>query len=97
MKRKRFRNTVFLFIVAVILVAFITRPGIDDFTDYLRKQGQLTRPPSIEYRSSGLYSTFTITYFEPVADTTQGGGSKLVAVPAQKESYTGVFGRFWKQ
>jgi hypothetical protein len=97
MKRKTFRNTVFLFIVGVILVSFITRPGLNDFTTYLDKTGQLKSPPSIEHSSSGLYSTFTVTYFEPVADTAAGGGSKIVAVPARKESYIGFLGRFWKQ
>lgn len=96
MKRKTFRNTVFLFIVAAILVSFITRPGLDDFKSYLEKSAPKS-PPSIEYSSSGLYSTFKVTYFEAVADTAAGGGSRIVAVPAKKESYIGFLGRFWKQ
>ncbi len=93
MRKKRFRNIVFLFIIAIILVAFFTRPGLEQFKDYQPSVATVKTPPVIDYENRFLYSRFTVTYYtaQPAAGEKPG-----VAVPYGKDTYIGLFGRFWK-
>ncbi len=94
----KFRNVVFLFIAAVILVAWFTRPSYDDFVKFQAdKQAQISSPPVIEFTNSFLFSRVQVTYFEKraVPVPLQGDQKAAIAVPRSKEKYLGLFGRFW--
>lgn len=97
MKRKKFSRLVFLFILAVILIAWFTKPGLEKFKTYLQEAPAVSSPPSIEATDAFLYSKYKVTYFQPaiIPDST-GRSEKKVVVPGTTETYIGVFGRFWK-
>lgn len=95
----KFRNVVFLFLVALVLTAWLTRPGASDFEEFRQSlPGAKAMPPVIESQNGVLYSIFTITYFQaqPVAVKVADSSKAAVAVPVSKEKYLGLFGRFWK-
>lgn len=94
----KFRNLVFLFIVAVVLIAWYTKPDYDDFLAYRDKQTDLPKiPPSIEFTDAFLFSQVKVVYFEPreVDIKIQGDKKAAVAVPLRTEKFIGLFGRFW--
>jgi len=88
----KFRSIVFLFIIAIIVIGVLTKPGTDAFKEYYSSQGGLRTPPVIEYTNGVAYSIFSVTSF----GITQPEGDKKLAVPVAKEKYLGLFGRFWK-
>lgn len=95
----KFRNLVFLVIVAVLIAAWYTKPDYDDFVDFREQQpSNLTSPPVIDYSDGFLYSHVTVTYFQPkeLSVKIDGGAKAAVAVPVSKEKYIGLFGKFWQ-
>ena len=94
----KFRNLVFLFIVALILVAWFTKPDYDDFMVFREEQASdLHGPPVVDYTDGFLFSQVKVTHFQalekPAVDST--GQTQTLAVPSQTEKYIGLFGRFW--
>lgn len=91
----KFRRGIFLFIAGVVLVAYFTKPSEEGFMKFIRPAVNRTHlPPVVEYQDRFLYSLVTATYVDagnPVKEN-----SRVVA-PTYKETYIGVFGRYWKQ
>lgn len=87
---------IFLLIIVVIAIAFFTKPNKDSFFDYVQKGQSFSSAPIIEEKDYFLYKQFTITFFDqlPAVDST--GKSKNVAVSSDKETFLGLFGKFWK-
>ncbi len=81
-----------LILIAAMLIAWRTRPSIDDFKAHLHKEVKIVTPPVIEERNGFLYSLFTLTQ----VDISEIGKDAPVAVVSKKEKYLGLFGRFWK-
>lgn len=89
----KFRNLVFLFVVVVILLAWFTKPDQDDFMSYYdQRESNLISPPVIDYTDGVLFSKVKVTYYKAVDAVAE---QKQVAVPAMKEEYIGLFGKFW--
>lgn len=88
----KFRTLVFLFIIAIILIGVLTRPGPDAFKEFYTKVHANENPPVVEYTNGFAYSIFSATSF--AATTTK--DNKKIAVPVVKEKYLGLFGKFWK-
>lgn len=86
----KFRTLVFLFIIIVLIIGAITKPGVEDFKAFYAKQA-IQSPPVIEYTNGVAYSIFSVTNYGITTD-----GPKQMAVPAAKAKYLGLFGRFWK-
>ncbi len=87
----KFRRIVFLFIIAALLFAFFTNPKESDFTEFIQAQAaKVSSPPLIEYENHLIYSQAAITYYNP---TTVDG---RIMAEAGKDTYIGLFGRFWK-
>lgn len=93
----KFRNGVFIFIVAVILTAWWTKPGYKDFMKFQSKQPRPASPPHVEFTNGFLFSRVKVTYFmsQVVPLKTEGDKKEEVAVPQTQASYLGLFGRFW--
>ncbi len=93
----KFRNLIFLFIIGAILVAWFTKPGLDDFNKFYHPHLSADgTPPVVDVSDKFLYSTATVNYYSPVNIRLNNSNGK-VAVPVRKESYIGLFGRFWKK
>ncbi|MBN8878951.1 MAG: hypothetical protein J0I32_15490 [Sphingobacteriales bacterium] len=88
----KFRTLVFLFIIAIVLIGALTKPGPDAFKEFYTKEHTRENPPVIEYTNGVAYSIFSVTSFTAVTTT----GNNKMAVPVIKEKYLGLFGRFWK-
>ena len=87
----KFRRLVSLLIIAVIIIAFFTNPKETDFNAFIQSGiARQSEPPLIEYNNKLLYSSASITYFQPIS---QQGQFKAAA---NRENYIGLFGRFWK-
>ncbi|MFN4315420.1 MAG: hypothetical protein ACK4E0_14060 [Chitinophagaceae bacterium] len=94
----KFRNLVFLIVVAVILTAWFTKPSYDDFMKFREKQANVAgMAPSVDYSDLVLYSQVKVTYYtaREVNLKSAGGEKPAVAVPVKTEKYIGLFGRFW--
>jgi len=87
----KFRRTIILLILAILLIALFTNPRESDFTVFIQPQiGKVSSPPLIEYESHMIYSNADITYYTPTSKDGQ------ITAEAGKEQYIGLFGRFWK-
>lgn len=91
----KFRRGVILFIIGIILVGFFTKPDKDDFIKLVQPAVNRTQqlPPVVEYQDRVIYTTVTTTYVDAANPVKEGG--RIVA-PARKETYIGLFGRYWK-
>ncbi|ANH83254.1 hypothetical protein A8C56_21750 [Niabella ginsenosidivorans] len=90
----KFRRGIILFIIGIILVAFFTKPGKDDFIRRIPPTVNPTQlPPVVEYQDRVIYATVTATYVDAANPVKE--GDHMVA-PARKEEYIGLFGRYWK-
>lgn len=90
----KFRRSILLFIAGVVLVAYFTKPSKDRFMETVQQTSGNGQPPVVAYQDKFLYTTVTATYVDisnPIREN-----DRLVA-PARKETYIGVFGRYWKQ
>ena len=97
MKRKRrFSKIFFLFIAAVVLLAIFTRPSPDAFTRAELVGKSSTMAPMIEYTNAWLYAQVTVQYYEAKVIPDTAAGSRSIVIPAAKEKYIGLMGRFWK-
>ncbi len=87
----KFRRLVFLFIAAAIVIAYFTNPQQGNLNALLQPHiSTLQVAPLIEYKRNPIYSTATVTYFNPTSVN-----GRFVAA-AHKEQYIGIFGKFWK-
>ena len=94
MKRRRILPIIILLIV---LAAWLTKPGADDFNEYLLQVPGIEAPPVIEETNGYVYSLFTVTFVEiRQAQDKETGKNTSVAVTKSKEKYLGLFGHFWK-
>jgi hypothetical protein len=96
----KFRNLVLLFIAGIIIFAWFTKPGKEAFKIYYDKEKKsITSPPMIEEQDDVLYTRYTVSYYDiqSLPDIKiSGGKDAAIAVPRSKETYLGLFGRFWK-
>jgi hypothetical protein len=96
----KFRNLVLLFIAGILVIAWFTKPGKEAFkTFYDKEKKSITSPPMIEEQDAVLYTRYTVSYYDikSLPDIKISGGKEAaIAVPRSKETYLGLFGRFWK-
>ncbi|SDE12890.1 hypothetical protein [Niabella drilacis] len=91
----KFRRGILLFIIGVVLVAYFTKPSKDGFIKFIQPAVSRTQiPPVVDYQDQFLYALVTATYIDAGNPVKEGG--RIVA-PTRKETYIGVFGRYWKQ
>lgn len=89
----KFRRLVLLLIFLVLVAAWFTKPGREDFQDYYTGTTRIGTPPVIEFTDRFIYSSATVSYFTPARIEP---GEPLKAVEGKKEEFLGLFGRFWK-
>lgn len=90
----KFRKLFIVFILAVMLLCYFTKPTRQEFIEYI--QPSVLRngmPPVVEYEDKFLYAKITAMYVNAMNPSLQDG--RLVA-GAGKEEYIGVFKKFWK-
>jgi len=94
----KFRTIVFLVIIGALVVAWYTKPTIEDFKKYNAAKNNVAGPPVIDVKEGFVYATYTVSYFDikKVKDLKVGGSDASIAVPVSKSTYLGLFGRFWK-
>ena len=94
----KFRNIVLLFIIVAILAAWYTKPTTEDFKKFMESKRTMGTPPVIEGKDSYVYGFYTVTYFniKKVPEVKVSGEEAAIAVPASKEKYLALFGKFWK-
>ena len=91
----KFRNLVFIFIIAILLVAWFTKPGREAFQKFLASE-KISSPPLIEEADGVIYSMYTVSYFGVKEIAPTDSSTKKIAVPLRKEKFLGLFGKFWK-
>ena len=90
----KFRKLVIIFILAVVVAAYFTKPTKDDFIKYIQPTVLHTgQPPVVDYQDKFLYANVATTFVD-IKDAANNNG-RLTA-PASKATYIGLFGRFWK-
>jgi hypothetical protein len=94
----KFRNVVLLFIIALLLAAWFTKPSLGDFKKFTESSNKITAPPMIEVVEGYVYAVYSVSYFDirKIPGTKSGKGESEIAVPLKKEKYLGLFGKFWK-
>jgi hypothetical protein len=94
----KFRTGVFLFIILVLLAAWITKPSAEDFKKFRESSNTIASPPLIEAKDGFFYSSYTVSYFNvrKLSTKTNDNTDAAIAVPVSKEKYLGLFGKFWK-
>ncbi|MGJ7032721.1 hypothetical protein [Niabella hirudinis] len=91
----KFRRGILLFIVGIIAVAYFTKPSKDGFIKWMQPAVSRTQmPPVVDYQDKFLYALVTATYVDVTNPVTE---DNHVVAPSRKETYIGVFGRYWKQ
>lgn len=91
----KFRRGILLFIAGVILVAYFTKPSKEGFIKWMQPTVSRTHiPPVVDYQDKFLYAQVTATYVDAVNPVVE---DNRVVAPSRKETYIGVFGRYWKQ
>jgi hypothetical protein len=89
-------NIFFLLLIVVIVIGIFTRPGREQFLEYVRSESE-TPPVLTKETNAYAFSVFNVEYFSiqqlPLTDSS---GAKSVATPSKKATYLGLFGRFWK-
>lgn len=101
LSRMKFRKGIFLFILAILITAWLTRPGTTDFDTYRASHLKKDRtPPIIESTNGIVFSLFTVSHFEtrdiPSRKPDGRDSTTTIVIPREKESFLGLFGRFWK-
>ncbi len=93
----KFRTLIFLFIAMVVLTAWFTKPDYDDFIVFQQDRAQqFAVPPVIDYSEAFLFSKVDVTYYASVKNAGLNTTQNEVAVPVRKESFIGLFSRFWE-
>lgn len=90
----KFRKLVIVFILAAVVVCYLTKPTKQDFMEYIQPTIARTGiPPAVDYQDNFLYAKVTAIYVNALNPAIQGG--RPVA-NAGKEEYFGVLKKFWK-
>lgn len=90
----KFRNTIFIFIIAALIGAYVTKPTKEDFVQYIGQSQSLTAPiPVIDFKDRILYAEIEVTYIN--ANLLLNNQGRKTAT-ATKQQYIGIFKRFWK-
>ena len=95
----KFRHLVFIFIALAIIVAWMTKPGLEKFKQFYRSENASpVAPPVIDEQNNVIYSRFNVSHYtvRQLENESTAAGSKAIAVPVHKSVYIGLFGRFWK-
>jgi len=91
----KFRRGILLFIIGVVLVAYFTKPSKEKFIDFIQPAvSRNHNPPVVDYQDKFLYALVTATYVDAGSPVKE---NDRVVAPSRKETYIGVFGRYWKQ
>ncbi|MBO9619912.1 MAG: hypothetical protein J7539_12860 [Niabella sp.] len=88
----KFRRSIFLFIIGIILIAYFTKPSKERFIAFIQPANHQV-PPVVDYQDKFLYASVTAIYVDAQNPVTEAG--HLVA-PARKETYIGLLGKYWK-
>ncbi|MET0635552.1 MAG: hypothetical protein ABWZ25_05965 [Chitinophagaceae bacterium] len=89
----KFSRLVIVFLCLLVVVAWLTKPGPDAFREFYQSELSSDGPPVIAFKDKFLYSSVEIDFYKPAR---MEGGEPLKAVSVKKQSYLGLFGRFWK-
>lgn len=93
----RRKGTLIIFILVVVIIAWITNPGMESFKTYFVKTADPKSPPIIQQVDYKFYSIYNVTYYEAKQIPQQvNGEAATVAVPGKTEKYVGLFTRFIK-
>ena len=90
----KFRRIVPVLLLLLIIAAWFTKPSLPDFNQFYRSEMATNGPPLIDYSDKFIYSTVDVNFYQPARLEP---GSSLKAVSVRKESYLGLFGKFWKR
>ena len=90
----KFRRLIFVVIIVIVLIAWFTKPNLQDFNDFYLKQ-RTDKPVIIDLSDQFLYSTVDVSWYV-AAQLDPSAQAAPKAVVAGKEKYLGLFGRFWK-
>ena len=95
----RSKGTLIIFILVIVVVAWVTNPGMESFKTYFSKTAKPKSPPIIQKVDYKFYSIYNVTYYEarqiPQQQTADGQPATVV-VPGKTEKYVGLFTRFIK-
>lgn len=95
----RSKGTLIIFILVIVVVAWVTNPGMESFKTYFSKTAEPKSPPIIQRVDYKFYSIYNVTYYEarqiPQQQTADGQPATVV-VPGKTEKYVGLFTRFIK-
>ena len=89
----KFRRLVLLFIGLLLVVSWLTKPGLEKFQEFYQSELKTETPPLIDFRDKFLFTTADIDFYQAARID---AGKPLKAVVVRKENYLGLFGRFWK-
>jgi len=89
----KFRRSIFLVIILLVVLAWFTKPGLEDFHKFYEDELRTDTPPLIDLSDRFLYTSVTVSYFS-IARLNPGEEKK--AITGRKDEYLGLFGRFWK-
>lgn len=85
---------ILLLIALLVVLAWFTKPGLEDFHQFYTDEIRTDSPPVIELNDKFLYTSVTVSYYNI---TRLKPGEEKKAVSARKDEYLGLFGKFWKR
>lgn len=94
----RSKGTLIIFILVIVVVAWVTNPGMESFKTHFSKTADPKSPPIIQQVDYKFYSIYNVTYYEAkqIPQQTADGQPATIAVPGKTEKYVGLFTRFIK-
>lgn len=94
----KFRRFVIILLVAVAVIAYVSKPGLEKFTGFYNiERVPDLHPPIFELKDKFLYTMVTVSTYVPSNMGPGPDGKPVIkALQGVKEEYLGLFGRFWK-
>ena len=90
----KFRLLVLLALFLLVVIAWFTKPDLQDFNKEYRNALAADGPPVIDFSDKFLYSSVEVNFYT-AARLEPGAPKKAVSV--KKEEFIGLFGKFWKR
>lgn len=90
----KFKQIVFIIILAALGAAYFTKPTKDQFMAYIQPSFSIKgAAPVIDYQDRFFYADITATY---IYLTNPQGNGPTGAATGNQERYIGLFQKFWK-
>lgn len=90
----KFRYAILALICIIIVAAWVTKPTAQAFNKYYQSQpSNIDAAPLINTIDKFLYTVNKVTVYTQLTIAAE---HKQVATPQLKETYIGLFGKFWK-